>query len=62
MNYQTVDYKYYRVEIKNLKTNRIFDNYLIKIPSTDNIKEFENNIYKNFPNHILKATFTEDHF
>lgn len=51
-------YNVYKVDILNVKTNRTFDNYLIKIPENQ-LAGTEKRIHESHPHHILKVTFTK---
>lgn len=58
MQYTTEVYNIYHVKITNTITNRIFDNYLIKVPE-DELQSTEKRIHENYPNNTLKVVFTK---
>ena len=47
----------YRVEIINLKTNKVFDHYLIKV-EPEELPTIEKHIHERYIHNILKVNFT----
>ena len=46
----------YRVVIKNIMNNRIFDNYLIKVMPSE-LSDIEKHIHERYPHNILSVKF-----
>lgn len=57
IKYEQTIYKKWRVVIINLKTGRVFDNYIIKVPDYENMAEYERKIHASYPNSILSVKF-----